>query len=111
MHRLNRDRWNNAWLSRPLQIQPVPGSAMLEINGVRGFLTPGDVAFLFQLATQLPAAGNYLEVGSWMGLSSILVAHGLIGNGNFDARIYCVDTWQGSPAGGPERFSFRAAQP
>jgi hypothetical protein len=32
-----------------------------------------------------------------MGLSSILVAHGLIAHGNFDARIYCVDTWQGSP--------------
>jgi hypothetical protein len=64
MHRLNLDPSNNAWLSRPLQIQPVPGSAMIEINGVRGFLSPGDVAFLFHLASQLPAAGNYLEVGS-----------------------------------------------
>ncbi len=64
---------------------------MIEINGVRGFLTPGDVVFLFNLAAELPTAGNYLKVGSWMGLSSILVANGLIANLNFDARIYCVD--------------------
>jgi predicted O-methyltransferase YrrM len=54
------------------------------------------VAFLFNLAASLPARGNYLEVGSWMGLSSIIVANGLLANVNLDARVWCVDTWEGS---------------
>ena len=32
-----------------------------------------------------------------MGMSSITVANGLLANLNFDARVYCVDTWEGSP--------------
>lgn len=70
---------------------------MIELNGVRGFLTPGDVAFLFNLATELSAGGRYLEIGSWLGLSSIVVANGLIANLNFHAQVYCVDAWRGLP--------------
>lgn len=70
---------------------------MIELFGVQGFLTPGDVSFLFNLATELPPGGKYLEVGSWMGLSSIIFANGLLANLNLNARIYCVDTWEGSP--------------
>jgi len=97
MHGLNLDRWRKVWLSRsPLQIRRVRDSVMIEINGVRGYLTEGDVVFLFNLAADLPTAGNYLEVGSWMGLSSILFANGLMANLNFNARVHCVDTWEGS---------------
>jgi hypothetical protein len=35
--------------------------------------------------------------GSWLGLSSIVVANGLLANLNLHATIYCVDTWRGSP--------------
>src|SRR5262249_13159146 len=94
---LNLDLWNKVWLSKPWNYRPIPGTSMIEIHGVKGFLTPGDVAFLFNLAAELPWGGCYLEVGSWLGLSSIVFANGLVANLNFQAKIYCVDTWRGSP--------------
>lgn len=93
---LNLSRWSKVWLSKPLALRPVPQSQMIEVNGVKGFLLPGDIVFLFNLAATLPAGGNYLEIGSWMGLSSIMVANGLLANLNLDARVWCVDTWEGS---------------
>jgi hypothetical protein len=92
----NLDRWNKVWLSKPWHLRQVPGTSMIELNGVRGYLVAGDVSFLFNLAAELPVAGRYLEVGSWLGLSSIIVANGLLANLNFQAKIYCVDTWRGS---------------
>jgi predicted O-methyltransferase YrrM len=96
MFPLNLSRWNKVWLSKPWAIRPVPGTSMIELNGVKGFLTPGDVAFLFNLATEVPRGGCYLEVGSWLGLSAIVVANGLLANMNLQARVFCVDTWRGS---------------
>jgi predicted O-methyltransferase YrrM len=69
---------------------------MININGVKGYLIVGDVKYLWDLAQSLPANGNYLEIGSWMGLSSIIIANSLLAKLNFGSRIYCVDTWQGS---------------
>ena len=69
---------------------------MLNVNGVKGYLIEGDVKYLWDLAQTLPKNGSYLEIGSWMGLSSILVANSLLANLNFGAKIYCVDTWRGS---------------
>jgi predicted O-methyltransferase YrrM len=97
MFELNLSRWSKVWLSRPWRPCPVPGTSMLELHGVRGFLTPGDIAYLFNLAAGLPPGGCYLEVGSWLGLSAIVVANGLLANLNLTATVYCVDTWQGSP--------------
>src|SRR5262249_14040737 len=71
---LNLTRWNKVWLSRPWNLCPVLGTSMIELHGVRGFLTPGDVTYLFNLAATLPRGGCYLEVGSWLGLSSIIFA-------------------------------------
>ena len=96
MPTLNLERWNKVWLAKPWTIAPVPGTRMIEVHGVRGFLTAGDVAYLFNLAAGLPSGARYLEVGSWLGLSSIVVANGLLANMNLQARIYCVDTWRGS---------------
>jgi len=93
---LNLKNWNRVWLSKPFNIEQVPGSAMIMLNGVKGYLTPGDLVFLFNLAAELPQGGNYLEVGSWMGLSSIIFSNGLLANLNLDAKVYCVDTWEGS---------------
>src|SRR5205814_1334777 len=72
-------------------------SGTIEVNGVRGFLTLGDLTYLFNLAAELPPGGQYLEMGSWMGLSAITFANGLLANVNIRARIFCVDTWEGSP--------------
>ncbi|MEO1481119.1 MAG: class I SAM-dependent methyltransferase [Myxococcota bacterium] len=68
----------------------------LNINGVKGFLLPGDVETLLKLGKHIPPGGVVVEVGSWMGLSTILIVNGLLLNMNFDARVHAVDTWRGS---------------
>jgi len=94
---LDLGRWPSLWLVKGLQIEPPGKDGMITVNGVRGFLTPGDVAFVFNLAASLPVGGVYLEIGSWQGLSSILVAYGLLAQMNLRAQVWSVDTWQGSP--------------
>lgn len=88
--------WNDLWIQKGLPMRQVPGSAMIEIHGVRGFLLPGDVEFLWDLGASLPSGGRHVEIGSWMGLSSIVLANALLAHLNFDARIHCIDTWEGS---------------
>jgi predicted O-methyltransferase YrrM len=94
---LDLSRWRKVWLSRPWQLGFDPSTGMVELHGVRGYLVPGDVAYLFNLAAWLPPAGCYLEIGSWMGLSAIVFANGLLASLNLRATVYCVDTWLGSP--------------
>ncbi len=90
----------NTWIAKGLNVQPVPDSLMVDVHGVRGFLIPGDIQFLWNAGMALPPGGRYLEVGSWLGLSGITVANALLANLNFDARVHCVDQWNG--AGGLE---------
>jgi predicted O-methyltransferase YrrM len=47
--------------------------------------------YLFQLASDLPAGAQVIEVGSWMGASTCFIAGGLKGA----AKIYAVDNFQG----------------
>jgi predicted O-methyltransferase YrrM len=94
---LNLHRWSKVWLSKAWQLRPDPGTGMVELHGVRGYLVPGDIAYLFNLAASLPPGGCYLEVGSWQGLSAIVFANGLLANLNLRATVFCVDTWHGSP--------------
>jgi hypothetical protein len=72
------------------------GLRAIEVDGVRGFLSYGDPHFFLKLPSSLPPGGRYLEVGSWMGLSSMIVLKGALSRGNFSAKIFCVDTWEGS---------------
>jgi predicted O-methyltransferase YrrM len=97
MFELELSRWHKMWLARPWQVRVDHKTGMLELHGVRGYLVPGDVTYLFNLAAALPKGGNSLEVGSWLGLSSIVFANGLIASLNFRATIFCVDSWLGSP--------------
>jgi predicted O-methyltransferase YrrM len=48
--------------------------------------------YLFQLASDLPADAQVIEVGSWMGASTSFIAGGLKGEG---AKIFAVDNFQG----------------
>jgi predicted O-methyltransferase YrrM len=48
--------------------------------------------YLFQLAGDLPAEAQVVEVGSWMGASTCFIAGGLKGE---QARIFAVDNFQG----------------
>ena len=68
------------------EINPAP-DGMIEINGVRGFLIGGDVKFLWEAGLSLPKSGKFLEIGSWMGLSTIIIANALISNLNLRAKI------------------------
>lgn len=48
--------------------------------------------YLFQLASDLPADAQVVEVGSWMGASTCFIAGGLKGGA---AKIFAVDNFQG----------------
>jgi predicted O-methyltransferase YrrM len=48
--------------------------------------------YLFQLASDLPAGAQVIEVGSWMGASTCFIAGGLKGAGT---KIFAVDNFQG----------------
>ena len=48
--------------------------------------------YLFQLASDLPADAQVVEVGSWMGASTCFIAGGLKGE---RAKIFAVDNFQG----------------
>ena len=85
------------WLASGIQVWLSPEGRMLEANGVQGGLTPGDGACLFHTARLLPLGATVVEVGSFVGLSAILMANGLVASHNHSARIACVDTWEASP--------------
>lgn len=91
---------NEVWLNMGFQLRKSsldPGGAMTDCNGVYGYLPQQDIQFLFSVAAALPTRGTLVEIGSWMGLSGITMANALYSTRNMDARIYCVDTWLGSP--------------
>lgn len=88
--------WENVWITKPIPMTYDGDTCVCTVNGVKGFLLPGDVKFMFTLGTELPKDGVYLEIGSWMGLSSITVANALLSRFNFNAQVFCVDTWEGS---------------
>ena len=86
-------RWNEIWFYGGIEIYDDTNRDMLVINRTKGFLTEGDVQFLWDLASSLPKNGTYLEIGSWMGLSTILTANALLANLNLGAKIFAVDVW------------------
>lgn len=95
-HKIYEQLWKSHWFTKdlPLKIIYDDGCVISDLYGVRGFLTPEDVFFLWYLGFTLPKGGKYLEVGSWVGLSSSVTAFGLIANSNFNAKIFCVDPWE-----------------
>ncbi len=88
---------NSEWLNRNISRFDSPYGNTIEVEGVEGFLIPGDMNFIYQMAATLPANGTYLEVGSYMGLSAITAAMSLNENAQEGGRIICVDHWKGSP--------------
>jgi predicted O-methyltransferase YrrM len=90
----NDQRWND-----PSNFELTCGRGngeLTEVNGIRGHLSEGDVRFMWNVGLQLPPGGTYLEIGSLMGLSAILVARGALARGNGSASIVCVDLWNGA---------------
>jgi MMP 1-O-methyltransferase len=60
-------------------------------HDIHGWLTDAEAAELFHLAKRLtPANGpRVVELGSWQGKSSVILAGGLLGKQ--DAKLYCID--------------------
>ena len=86
------------WLESGMRLESLPEQNMLAVNGVPGFLFPGDIREIWNFAGCVPAGRPYLEVGSWLGLSASIAATSMRANGNEMSRVHCVDTWQ--PADG-----------
>lgn len=77
-----------------MHLKSSPETNMLAVNGVPGFLLPGDIREIWNFAAAVPVGHDYLEVGSWLGLSASVAATSLRANGNEGSRVHCVDTWQ-----------------
>ena len=84
------------WLGCPLKARIVDDVlGLIEVNGVRGFLIGGDIGVLFGKAVALSPGSVIVEVGSYLGLSALLMASALYSRGDVSSRIHCVDTWDG----------------
>ena len=65
------------------------GLAITYCNGVKGTLTSQDAVLLRDAARRLPFGGKYVETGSYLGCSSVIVGlHATNG-----ARVYAHDLW------------------
>jgi hypothetical protein len=62
------------------------GISYVDINGVVGHLYPGDPRVF---ASLVPKNGKYVETGSYLGCSAMLVAYL-----SEDTLIYCHDIWE-----------------
>lgn len=54
------------------------------------YTTANELFVLYDLASGLKEQSNVLEIGSYIGASSIMIAKGL----KKGSKLYCVDTWQ-----------------
>lgn len=50
-----------------------------------------------RIAMQMPDNANLVELGAWLGCSTVVLAFHLCRYGKGNATIYAVDTWLGSP--------------
>lgn len=72
--------------------KPFDGHPVTSFNGVDGWLSPWDIKTLWDLAqTHVPYGGSYLEVGSYLGLSSSVVHSALRYGGNDKYLMHLVD--------------------
>lgn len=88
--------WESLWIFRGLDYEGTSEWGCPIVNGVPGYLIHGDISFMWNLAASIPHGGIYVELGSWMGLSSVLIANSLFARLNLSARIFSIDTWKGS---------------
>ena len=63
--------------------------ARLAAEGVKGWLSAGEQTLLYDLARQVPAEGTIVELGSWMGRSTIVLGAGSLSKPR--ATVYAVD--------------------
>ena len=73
-------------------------------NGIVGFLLPPELNVLYQAGLTAAPGARFLEVGSFFGLSSTLVATGFKDAGNTSAHLDCIDLWEEYYGASKERF-------
>lgn len=67
--------------------------ATLTIETPMGWLTDDEARTLFVLAASLPEKPVIVEIGSWMGKSTVIMGTALKSTGK-KGTIYCVDPWE-----------------
>jgi len=60
---------------------------------IDGWMSPTELAWLYETASRLPTNALVVEVGCWLGRSTSAVWLGSGGN----IRLICIDTWKGQP--------------
>ena len=73
-------------------------TALTAVADIDGWLTPGESALLFDLARRCPANAVVVEIGSWRGKSTVLLASGVRSSGG---RVFAIDPHEGTTAGIP----------
>ena len=79
----------------PLLASSFSDVALPELVAVPGMTSPAECRYLYWLAaSQLTGAGCLVEVGSWLGRSTLHIAAGLSRSG-YDQQLHCFDgyTW------------------
>ena len=78
------------------------------LAGVEGWLSPGEAAALFACARRCRGRGVIVEIGSWQGRSTIVLAAGT--RAGAGTPVYAVDPHQGLPqfGGTPTFAAFQA---
>jgi predicted O-methyltransferase YrrM len=87
-----RDEGNN--MTGPLKASGDKSSAIKIAESIEGWLTPFEAELLYNLAREATTEGVILEIGSWKGRSTVLLAAGSkAGKGDL---VYAVDHHRGS---------------
>lgn len=74
----------------------------MNIDGVQGWFNFDD--FYNFAADRLPNGGQVVELGPWLGRSTIHLAQALQARGKKDCHITCVDTWEGTKTRGEDEI-------
>jgi glycosyltransferase involved in cell wall biosynthesis/tetratricopeptide (TPR) repeat protein/GT2 family glycosyltransferase len=82
----------------PIRYIPNNKEGLIEVKRIQGFLSEDDIIQLYLKACGLPRNGIIIEIGSYLGLSSCVMAQALIDSQNHGARFYCIDDWMDADA-------------
>src|SRR3954454_20747771 len=83
---------------------PTIADAILAVDGIDGWLSEGQVRRLFAAAGQVPAGGRIVEIGSFRGRATIVLALG----STADVEVVAIDPHAGNDRGPQEIAGYEA---